>query len=597
MPMYTIQGSSTDVWIFQIAQGLTMASSKAVILANGAQNSNIFWQVTGQTTIGTTAHFEGIVLCATAVVLQTGASMNGRILAQTAVTLDAVTITASVQTAAAVNLSTLVNYVILSEVGVATSGMTNITGNLGISPANSTAYTGFGSLSNKGQYATSASVDGRLYASDMATPTPSVLASAISDMKAAYANASGRTPPDFVAVGAGGIGGLYLTPGLYSWTTSVVIGTNLTLLGNSTNIWIFQIAGSLTMANGTAVILVQGAQAANVVWQVAGAVMIGPKAQFQGILLCASPVVLQAQAGFNGRILSQANVTLDAASVQPAGPASTTGPNSGALSSGALPARGNAGLFATAVAALILSVGLGVAGGGAEPAATAATIPSVAAVNLRTAGNFVILCKAGVSTTGTTAITGNLGISPIATTAFTGFGLTLASGGQYATCPAVTGHLYGADMAAPTPHVLTVAISDMETAYTDAAGRTRPHFIALGAGSIGGLTLTPGLYEWSTPVVINADVILAGGATDVWILQVGQTLTMASGSSVRLAHGARAENIFWQVAGAVTVGTGAHFQGIILAGTMMAVQTGATVKGRILAQTAVTLDAVTLIPP
>jgi len=64
-----------------------------------------------------------------------------------------------------------------------------------------------------------------------------------------------------------------------------------------------------------------------------------------------------------------------------------------------------------------------------------------------------------VSTTGTTAITGNLGISPIATTAFTGFGLTLASGGQYATCPAVTGHLYGADMAAPTPHVLTVAIS------------------------------------------------------------------------------------------------------------------------------------------
>jgi len=43
-----------------------------------------------------------------------------------------------------------------------------------------------------------------------------------------------------------------------------------TLLGNSTNIWIFQIAGSLTMANGTAVILVQGAQAANVVWQVAG---------------------------------------------------------------------------------------------------------------------------------------------------------------------------------------------------------------------------------------------------------------------------------------------------------------------------------------
>lgn len=67
---------------------------------------------------------------------------------------------------------------------MATSGVTNITGNLGISPANSTAYTGFGTLSNKGQSATSASVDGRLYASDMATPTPSVLASAISTQAA-----------------------------------------------------------------------------------------------------------------------------------------------------------------------------------------------------------------------------------------------------------------------------------------------------------------------------------------------------------------------------------------------------------------------------
>jgi len=66
--------------------------------------------------------------------------------------------------------------------------------------------------------------------------------------------------------------------------------------------------------------------------------------------------------------------------------------------------------------------------------------------------------KAGVSTTGTPAITGNLGVSPIATTAFTGFGITLASNGQYATCAAVTGRLYAADMAPTTPSILTVAV-------------------------------------------------------------------------------------------------------------------------------------------
>lgn len=66
--------------------------------------------------------------------------------------------------------------------------------------------------------------------------------------------------------------------------------------------------------------------------------------------------------------------------------------------------------------------------------------------------------KAGVSTTGVTAITGNLGISPIASTAYTGFGATLASNGQYATSAAVTGLLYAADLAAPTPSILTTAI-------------------------------------------------------------------------------------------------------------------------------------------
>jgi len=70
-----------------------MSSAVKITLSGGAQASNIFWQVAGDATLGTTAHFEGIILCMTGITFQTGASMNGRALAQTAVILDANTIT------------------------------------------------------------------------------------------------------------------------------------------------------------------------------------------------------------------------------------------------------------------------------------------------------------------------------------------------------------------------------------------------------------------------------------------------------------------------------------------------------------------------
>ncbi|HEX7510661.1 MAG TPA: ice-binding family protein, partial [Chitinivibrionales bacterium] len=89
----TISGAAHDVWIFQIAQNLELASGAIVTLSGGAQASNIFWQVAGQVTLGTTAAMKGVVLCQTAIVMSTGATLNGRGLAQTAITLDANTIT------------------------------------------------------------------------------------------------------------------------------------------------------------------------------------------------------------------------------------------------------------------------------------------------------------------------------------------------------------------------------------------------------------------------------------------------------------------------------------------------------------------------
>jgi hypothetical protein len=208
-----------------------------------------------------------------------------------------------------------------------------------------------------------------------------------------------------------------------------------------------------------------------------------------------------------------------------------------------------------------------------------------APVSLGNAGTFAILTKTGVTNVYASAINGSVGASPITGAAI---GLTCAE--------LKTGLIYSVDAAGPLPcqitnaKYLTSAIGDMELAYTDAAGRKSPDFSERGSGEIGGLTLAPGLYKWSTPVSISTSVTLSGGPTDVWIFQIAGTLTQSNGTSVTLKGGALPKNIFWQSAGAVSIGTTAHFEGVILAKTMIAVKTGASANSRLLAQTAVTLQ-------
>ena len=136
----------------------------------------------------------------------------------------------------------------------------------------------------------------------------------------------------------------------------------------------------------------------------------------------------------------------------------------------------------------------------------------------------------------------------------------------------------------------------MITAYYDAAVRLTPYQLELAAGIIGGLTLTPGLYKWTNTVTLPTDITISGGANDVWIFQIAQDLTVSKAVKVTLTGGAQAKNIFWQVAGTVTLGTTAQLKGIILSKTVITLQTGASFNGRALAQTAVYLtgNAVTL---
>jgi len=217
-------------------------------------------------------------------------------------------------------------------------------------------------------------------------------------------------------------------------------------------------------------------------------------------------------------------------------------------------------------------------------------------VNLGTAGGFAILAKSGISTVPPSAITGNLGVSPAAATYVTGFSLIADATNVFSTSPQVTGKVYAADYAVPTPSNLTTAVGDMELAFTDAAGRA-PGVTELGAGDIGGMNLAPGVYKWGTGLLVPTDVTLTGLASDVWIFQIAQDLTINSGAKIVLAGGALPKNVFWQVAGKVELGTTAHCEGIVLTQTAITLQTGASINGRLLAQTAVNIDASTIVQP
>jgi hypothetical protein len=213
-----------------------------------------------------------------------------------------------------VNLRTAANYAILAKTAISTIPSSVITGDVGISPAAESYITGF-SLTDATGYATSTQVTGFVYAADMAAPTAINLTTAVEDMLTAYSDAAGRITPDFTAHGAGEIGSLTLAPGLYNWTSSVTIGSDVTINGGANDTWIFQVAGDLSISSGVNSILSGGAQAKNIVWQVSGTVTMEAGAHFEGIVLSQTAITLNTGASINGRLLAQTQVDLDQATV------------------------------------------------------------------------------------------------------------------------------------------------------------------------------------------------------------------------------------------------------------------------------------------
>ena len=232
-------------------------------------------------------------------------------------------------------------------------------------------------------------------------------------------------------------------------------------------------------------------------------------------------------------------------------------------------------------------------------------------VNLGTAGNYAILAKTGVSTIPSSVVTGNVGVSPAARTYLTGWSLIGEPTDTAYTSAQVTGRLYAADMVGGSTSVdLTTAVGDMETAYTAANGMAPaggalaggvPGEACPGTGNFGGMTIQPGVYTCTVQIDIATATNVTLSGAGVYVFRTTQGITQASGTQVILAGGALAQNVFWVPALTAniigTAGTPTIMAGVILAKTDITVGTNATVNGRLLAQTAVSLDQATVTQP
>jgi hypothetical protein len=471
-----------------------------------------------------------------------------------------------------VELGSACNYVILAKSGISTVAPSAITGDIGVAPIAATAITGFGlTLDSSTQFSTASQITGKAFAVDYGVPTPATLTTAVGDMQKAYDDAAGRpTDASRENIGDGTISGQTFSPGVYTFTSGLTIATDISFEGGPDDVFIIQITGNLIQAANTQVLLLGCVKTKNIFWQVTGFVEIRANASMQGIILGAGVRIdFLSGSSLVGSALSLFAVNLIKATLTQAdctctGSLCLTAVPSAAPSRVPLPTPSEA------------------------PNSCPASSPSSPApVDLESACNYAILTKSGISTVPSSDVTGNIAVSPIDSGSITGFTLILDSSGQFSTSTQVTGKAFADNYSSPIPGELSVAVLDLEAAYTNASQRTATS--SLVDGAIGGLTLTTGVYTFTAGITITSDLTFEGGLDDVFIIQTAGTLTQAANTQVILSGCVQAKNIFWQVADFIWIGTDASMQGILLAQTKVDFITGSSLVGRVLAQTAVSL--------
>lgn len=284
------QGDVNAVWIFQIASGFNMTSGRQVFLSGGAKASNVFWQVGSAATFGTTVKMKGTILAHTAITFATGASLEGRALSRTAsVTLQSNVIggTTSSPNKAPVFLGSAANFKVLAGSKISNSGLTAVTGDIGVSP--STVINGF----------PTGTLTGTKHAGN-ATSSAAQIA-----LKAAFDSTSARKVDSTIATE---LSGRIYTHGVYASDLGTFgITDTLTLNGggDASAVWIFKMTGALTTASGSYVKLINGAQWYNVFWQVGTSATLGSNSIFRGTIIASSSITANEGAAISGRLLAR----------------------------------------------------------------------------------------------------------------------------------------------------------------------------------------------------------------------------------------------------------------------------------------------------
>ncbi len=579
-------GNTSAIFVFQISQQLNLANGAQVILAGGAQAKNIFWQVSTQATLGTTSVMEGTILAGTAIVINNGATLNGRALAQSAVSLTGTTggVSLSVPLALSMNANDATNTIInipagktINVIYTPTNAILRIT-----SPTNVFSDVAIADLTNNFTGTSTPSENNKVFTKvsilNFSLTNATNLGYSLTENRVCGSNA---VPYKYNSISA-------------TWNAIPLISaTSCTL---TFNIPADPVIGTFTNSN----VLNVSISASPTLPATRN---VGQTETFNAFVTGGTGPYTYNFAIYNSVTdIQVANMFTATNSFAYLIPSSELGNTlfANVLVSDSL----SNSLNSTHSGILTVAAGNVVVSGGGSP-----TLPV-----LLVAGNFTVLAETPTLSTGGASVVGNIGISPCATSCITGFGslpLVMNSPtwdfGEYATSPLVTGKVYGADMsgtgssAGVTPTMLTTATTDMSNAYTQTQGVVTPApVVNVGAGDLAGLTLTPGVYKFTTSVVdipSGTTLILncQGNSNATFIFQMPGKFTMESGAKVDLIGNCKAANIYWAVGTDAIFGTTTSISGIVMAGPsgQIVMDQGATFSGRALSQGEVTIVGTT----
>lgn len=214
-------------------------------------------------------------------------------------------------------------------------------------------------------------------------------------------------------------------------------------------------------------------------------------------------------------------------------------------------------------------------------------------IDLGKAGEFVILAKDEVKNTSASRVTGHIGEGSVADSSKKEEGINKSSR-QVTFVEVLEKASNQSDTISPD---VTEGLADMMSAYSDASEQNGDDVTSYKNESFHSTVLTSGIHQWSDSLHIVSDITLSGDENDVWIMMVGENLTVDDNTVFALTDGARSENIFWYVEGEVNIGKDAQFEGVILSVSDITLQKGAKLNGRLFSQASINLDDNTVTEP